>query len=449
MASRPRSAAPAGVLTRTAPVIGVCLSLGLLAGTPLAHAAVPPARAAAPVPVTVLNGDFAQPAFTAAYTGVNPYAWSVGSTAGTGTTTGVYRWNAATSGHPDGLTAASLRFPNAAHGLKQRLRGVRSGARVTVTYDESPGVINTCTAAALAEGQTYTIEGEGGPLTSGTTLPTTEKLPSNYWKPAWRTNVTYSFTANANEPLITFTSSVPNAQNASGNCGPMITNVRATQEPPPVDKTIPAGALPASEAFMGNDRRSTTADAVAYCNGAVNRCTFTAEEDYSFSYYAPARVAAETYLNCTRNTLNRIRPVSTANRSYGDLPAVAGLPGSGTGAPTNMAQQYTRGTGLSPAWSTSQERSVTEIVQPAEVSWIETQAGRRRTEGWFTATTKAADPNNDWRIHTVLDHPSTDLSDRIYQRTGPLTASEKQRCQSDRPNAPTPVGATSPAGAEG
>ncbi|MFD7783942.1 hypothetical protein ACFV4Q_12720, partial [Streptomyces nojiriensis] len=146
--------------------------------------------------------------------------------------------------------------------------------------------------------------------------------------------------------------------------GPLITNVRVTQEPPPVDKTIPAGALPASEAFYGNDRR-TAADAVAYCNGAANRCTFTAEEDYSFSYYAPARVAAETYLNCTRNTLNRTRPVTTANRSYGDLPAAAGLPGSGTGAPTNMAQQYTQGTGLAPAWNTTQERSVNEIVQPA------------------------------------------------------------------------------------
>ncbi|MFE1829106.1 hypothetical protein [Streptomyces yangpuensis] len=113
-----------------------------------------------------------------------------------------------------------------------------------------------------------------------------------------------------------------------------------------------------------------------------------------------------------------------------------------------MAQQYTQGTGLAPAWNATQERPVTEIVQPAEVSWIETQAARRRAEGWFDTTTKATDPNYDWRLHTVIDHPSTDLSDRIYQRTGPLTASEKQRCQADRPNATTPVGANSPAGAE-
>ncbi|MEV7526517.1 hypothetical protein [Streptomyces sp. NPDC091371] len=426
----------------------MCLSLGLLAGAPLAQAAASSAVAAAPVPVTVLNGDFAEPAFTGVNTGVNPYAWSVGSTAGAGTTASVWRWDAATGGHPASLTAAMLRLPNeATHGLKQRLRGVRSGARVTVTYDESPSVSNGCTPAALAQGQTYSVQGEGGALTSRTTLPTTERLPTNFWKSAWRTGVALTFTAGANEPLLTFTSAVPAAQNNNGNCGPLITNVRATQEPPPVDKAIPAGALPASEGFLGNDRR-TTADAVSYCNGTVNRCTFTAEEDYSFSYYAPAPVAAETYLNCTRNTLNRLRPVSTANRSYGDLPAAAGLPGSGTAAPTNMAQQYTQGTGLSPAWTTTQDRSVTEIVQPAEASWIETQAGRRRTEGWFTATTKATDPNSDWRLHTVLDHPSTDLSDRIYQRTGPLSASEKQRCQSDRPNAPTPLGATSPAGAE-
>ncbi|MCC0100295.1 hypothetical protein K7B10_37070 [Streptomyces flavotricini] len=180
----------------------------------------------------------------------------------------------------------------------------------------------------------------------------------------------------------------------------------------------------------------------------MNRCTFTAEENYSFSYCAPARAPAETYSTCTRNTLNRTRPVSTANRSYGDLPAAAGLPGSGTGAPSNMGQQYGQGTGPAPAWNTTQQRPVTEIVQPAEASWIETQAGRRRTEGRFDATTKATDPHYDWRLHTVIDHPSTDLSDRIYQRAGPLTASEKLRCQSDRPSATTPVGANAPAGAE-
>ncbi|MFD6885290.1 hypothetical protein [Streptomyces sp. NPDC059957] len=452
MESRPRPAGPArtAILARTAPVIGLGLCLGLLGSTTAAQAsvAVPSARAAAPVPVTVLNGDFAGPAFTTFNTGTNPYAWSVGSTAGPGTTGGVWRWSAANGAHPGGLTSAMLRLPSeATHGLKQRLRGVRKGAQVTITYDESPSVGSACTAAALEQGQTYSLRGEGGSWAGRTTLPTTEKLSTGFWKPAWRTGVTLAFTAGANEPLLTFVSGVPAAQNANGACGPLITNVRATQEAPPVDKTIPAGALPASEAFLGNDRR-TAADAVAYCNGAANRCAFTAEEDYSFSYYAPARVAAETYLNCTRNTLNRTRPVSPADRSYGDLPAAAGLPGSGTGAPTNMAQQYTQGTGLSPAWTTTQTRNVTEIVQPAEASWIETQAGRRRTEGWFTATVKATDPNNDWRLHTVIDHPATDLSDRIYQRTGPLTASEKQRCQSDRPNAPTPVGATAPAGSE-
>ncbi|MFD8019736.1 hypothetical protein ACFV6G_04830 [Streptomyces lavendulae] len=456
MKTRQSAAGPArATLTRTAPAIGLSLGLSLGLGFALpggataAHAsAVPPARAAAPVPVTVLNGDFAQPAFTGVNTSANPYAWSVGSTSGTGTTGGVWRWNAATGGHPGGLTAAMLRLPGeASYGLKQRLRAVRSGAQVTVTYDESPSVSNSCTAAALENGQTYTVQGEGGPLTSQTTLPTTEKLPTNYWKPAWRTGVTLTFTAVADEPLLTFTSTVPAAQNASGNCGPLVTNVRVTQEPPPVDKTIPVGALPASEAFYGNDRR-TAADAVAYCNGAANRCAFTAESDYSFSYYAPARVAAETFFNCTRNTLNRTRPVSTANRSYGDLPAAAGLPGSGTGTPTNMAQQYGQGTGLNPAWNTTQTHNLNEIVQPAEASWIETQGARQRTEGWFQATTQATDPNYDWRLHTVIDHPSTSLSDRIYQRTGPLTASEKQRCQSDRPSAPTPIGATTPAGAE-
>ncbi|WP_066370243.1 hypothetical protein [Herbidospora mongoliensis] len=86
-----------------------------------------------------------------------------------------------------------------------------------------------------------------------------------------------------------------------------------------------------------------------------------------------------------------------------------------------------------------------DLLGGIEVSWIETQTGRRRTEGWFV-TTPPADPHNEWRLYTVIDHPATELSDRIYQRTGPMTSSEKQRCRSDRPTTSTPVGADTPAG---
>ena len=237
---------------------------------------------------------------------------------------------------------------------------------------------------------------------------------------------------------------MPAGTNANGNCGPMIANLRAVQTPPPVDKTIPKTALPPSQAFYGNDSRPVT-EAVNYCNSTPGRCTFTPDKPYSYAYYEPAQVNSGTYINCTRNALTRTRPITVSARSYGDLPASAGLPGGGTSA-SNMAQQFTAGSATNPPWTTNAVDNVTEILQPSEASWIETQAGRRRTEGWFASNPTPADPNTEWRLYTVLDYPSTELSDRVYQRTGPMTPSEKQRCQSDRPTASTPVGASAPAG---
>ncbi|WP_424533358.1 hypothetical protein ACOZ38_23675 [Sphaerisporangium viridialbum] len=400
---------------------------------------------AAPQPVAVINGDFALPAFTGS--DVNWSAvrgWSVGSTNGAGTASGVGRYSSTASGHPDGKAAVMLRIPAPAYAFKQRLRGVRAGAQVSVTFDDSPSVATVCTPASLATGQPYTVEGAGGPVSDRTTAPDPDKKAGVLGKGVWRLGQTYTFTAGENEPLITFTSQVPQTgANAGAACGPLIADVRAVQIPPPVDKTIPKTALPPSEAFYGNDRRPV-ADMVNYCAGALGRCLFTPDKAYSYAYYEPAQLNSDTYINCTRNTLNRTRPVDFGGRSYGDLPANAGLPGSGTTVSV-MAQQFTAGTGRAPDWAPSTTRTVTEIVQPAEASWIETQAGRRRTEGWFTMNPAPADPNAEWRLYTVLDYPTTELSDRVYQRTGPMTPSEKQRCQSDRPAAPAPVGAGTPA----
>ncbi|MER5317765.1 hypothetical protein [Streptosporangium roseum] len=55
--------------------------------------------------------------------------------------------------------------------FKQRLRGVRAGAQVTVTFDDSPSVAAACTPAALAQGQAYTVEGDGGQVSTRTTAP--------------------------------------------------------------------------------------------------------------------------------------------------------------------------------------------------------------------------------------------------------------------------------------
>ncbi|WP_327045147.1 hypothetical protein OG320_25935 [Microbispora sp. NBC_01189] len=434
--------------------IGLVSAAGLTAALCLGMpAAVQPAYAGAPgssdsagsTPVAVINGDFALPAFPAGGVNWGPVqGWSVGSTTGSGTAAGVGRYAGADSGHPDGKTAVMLRFPAAAYGFKQRLRGVRAGAQVTVTFDDSPGIAAACTPASVAQGQSYTVEGAGGEVSERTTAPDPDKKLNTLGKGVWRTGQTYTFTASEHEPLLTFTSKVPAPANAGGNCGPLIAGVRAVQVPPPVDKTVPKTALPPSQAFYGNDARPVT-EAVSYCNGAPGRCVFKPEKEYSYAYYEPAQVNGDTYINCTRNALTRTRPVTFTGRSYGDLPATAGLPGT-TGTPSNMAQQFAAGTATNPAWAAKSDHTVTEVLQPSEAAWIETQAGRRRTEGWFVSDPAPADPNTEWRLYTVLDYPATELSDRVYQRTGPMTASEKQRCQADRPTASTPVGMNIPAG---
>ncbi|GII87902.1 hypothetical protein Ssi03_58920 [Sphaerisporangium siamense] len=418
--------------------VAAVLGLGLCALTLPADA-----ERAAPVPVAVVNGDFALPAFTADPNWAAVQGWSVGSTNGSGTSSGVARYGP-NSGHPAGKAAVMLRFPLPAYAFKQRLRGVRPGAQVTVTFDDSPGVAAACTPGSVADGQSYTVEGTGGAASTRTTAPDPDKKAGTLGKGVWRTGQTYTFTAGEYEPLLTFTSQVPNSANAGGGCGPLIADVRATQAPPPVDKTIPKTALPPSLAFYGNDSRPV-ADAVNYCLGVVTRCVFTPAEEYSYSYYEPAQVNGDAYINCTRNELKRARPLTFGGRSYGDLPANAGLPPNGTTV-TNLAQQYVNGIGAAPDWTTTTTRNVTEVVQPSEASWIETQAGRRRTEGWFTSSPAPADPNTEWRLYTVLDHAATTLPDRVYQRTGPMTSAEKLRCRSDRPTAPTPVGAGDPAG---
>ncbi|MFJ7586903.1 hypothetical protein ACIQZO_05815 [Streptomyces sp. NPDC097617] len=429
-------------------VVALCLGLVALPAGPAF------AERATPEPVEVINGDLTLPAFTGtALNNANVSGWSVGSTNGAGTATGVYRFSGEASGHPDKKVAVMLRQNAAAHQFKQRLRGVRPGARVTVTFDDSPAVSIYCPARTVEQGQTYTVQGEGGTVQEELTEPDPDKEYNVLGSGVWRTGRTYTFTADQYEPLLTFASTVPatgwGAGNGTGtnngNCGAMIADIQAVQVPPPLDKTVRSNELPPSLAFKGNDK-VTVAQAVTECNRAAAHCAFTPEADYSFAYYEPARQTGEGYINCTRATLDRERPLKFSARSIGDLPAAAGLPPASTAAtPSNMNNQFTTGSGSSPAWSPSAVRTVKERISPGEVSWMETQTGRQRTEGWFTSDPTPADAHQDWRLYTVLDYPSPQLADRFYQRTGPLTAAEQARCRSNRPSAETPNDAGSPA----
>ncbi|MEV4251392.1 hypothetical protein AB0J63_49420 [Streptosporangium canum] len=423
-----------------ATVITGALCLGLSALTQPSHADAPGNE-----PV-VINGDFALPAIT----GSSPDSaavrgWSVGSTSGSGTPAGVQRYSATASGHPGGKVAVMLRLPVATHSFKQRLRNVRKGAQVTVTFDDSPSVASVCTPTALAQGQRYTVDGFGGQVLQQTTDRDPNKRVGAPGAGAWRIGQTYTFTAGEQDPLLTFTSQVPTADNAGGSCGPMIANVRVVQIPPSVDKSIPKNALPPSAAFLGNDRK-TVEEAVSYCIGASDRCVFTEETSHSYTYYEPPQINGETLINCTRNALDHTRPLTAASGSYGTLPASAGLPGTGPAA-SNMESQLNAGLKIPLVWKASANGSVKSIIQTAEVEWVENQGGRRRTEGRFASNpTTLTDPHSEWRLYAAFDSPSPELSTRFYERTGPMTISEEQRCQSDRPTASTPVGAGTPAG---
>ncbi|MBF9072658.1 hypothetical protein [Streptacidiphilus fuscans] len=442
---------------RRSAVATLCLGLAAVPACPAFAQHAPQEQQRRQADVALINGDFSLPAFTGSPSTANVAGWSVGSTSannGAGTSQGVWRYPGDKDGHPDKLTAVMLRQSGADYAFKQRLRGVRPGARVTVTFDDSPGVSIYCTTRTVEQGQTYTVQGEGGSSQNELTEPDPDKTWNVEGNGVWRTGRSYTFTADSYEPLLTFTSTVPAKPYAAANgtgtnggyCGPMIAGLKAVQVEPPVDKTIRSTDLPPSEAFKGNDARPVS-EAVTECARNAKQCTFTPLADYSFSYYAPAQQVDETYINCTRATLDRTRPLTFNSRTISDLPAAAGLPpADAKTAPSSMNQQFTTGTGSSPSWSPSTDRSVKEVVNPGEASWFEAQSGRQRTEGWFTSNPTPADPNQDWRIYTVLDYPSPQIADRLYQRTGPLTSAELARCRADRPSALTPNDQGAPAG---
>ncbi|MFI0985908.1 hypothetical protein [Streptomyces exfoliatus] len=416
----------------------------LLPVVPLAYAAqAAPASQAVPV----LNGDFAEPVMK----GDGP------TTVGIESWTGLnQRYSPTASGRSDSSHGVALQKDG--NTLQQRLRGVRAGARVTVSYEDSPAVSKECTGEQVVEGQPYTVGGSGGPVREVTTATDPDRTKGKPGTGRW-TARSYVFTASENEPLLTFTSKVTDSR-THVTCSPMIARIRAVEVPPALDKTVDKTALGTSEAYKGNERESTLHNAAAACNGE-NACTFRPDTRTSFRYYDRARVIGEAFVNCTRNTLEHSRLLSYAERghdsvsqTYADanlaLNEVARLPTSGVREEdekrvkerpmaTQFALAYEKGWQRPWQWFSSDQRTVVEKIQPGEVSWVEMQPSRERVEGWFVSK------KDDYRLHAVIDGPSRAVPDRLLQRTGPMSEAEKQRCTAARPMATTPVGADAPA----
>ncbi|MFB7861456.1 hypothetical protein [Streptomyces sp. NPDC056069] len=431
---------------RTLAAAGLLLPAAALGGW-TADAAEAPARAAAPQTVPVLNGDFADPVMK----GDGP------------TTVGLDFWDGqnqryspTASGRTDNAHGVALQKDG--NTLRQRLRGVRNGAQVTVSYEDSPAVSKECTGEQVADGQPYTVEASGGPVQAVTTAGDPDRVKGTPGKGRW-TKRSYVFTAAENEPLLTFTSKVTDTK-THVTCTPMIARIRAVETPPAVDKTVDKTALGTAEAYKGNEREKTLHNAAAACNGE-NACVFRPVPGMSFRYYDRSRVVGEAFVNCTRNTLEHTRVVAFSERSYdsisqtyaaAQLPLndVAKLPTSGDRAEDEkrikerpMSGQfslaYEQGWQRAWQWFGSDQRNVVERIQPGEVSWVELQPSRERVEGWFLGK------KDDYRLHAVIDGPSRAVPDRLLQRTGPMSEAEKQRCAADRPMTTTPVGATGPA----
>ncbi|MFI1978502.1 hypothetical protein [Streptomyces wedmorensis] len=430
----------------TLPALVVLGAAGLLPPlVPLSYAA--PAAAPAEQAVPVLNGDFADPVMK----GDGP------TTVGIDFWTGLnQRYSPAASGRTDASHGVALQKDG--NTLKQRLRGVRAGSRVTVTYEDSPAVSKECTGAEVVDGQPYEVTASGGPVQQVTTAGDPDRVKGTPGRGRW-TGRSYVFTAGENDPLLTFTSRVTDSR-THVTCSPMIARIRAVEVPPALDRTVDKTRLGTSEAYKGNDRESTLHNAAAACNGE-NACVFRPDARMSFRYYDKARVVGEAFVNCTRNTLEHSRLLAYAERSHDSiaqtyaeaglaLNEVARLPTSGDRVEDEkrarerpMAAQfalaYEKGWQRPWQWFSSDQRTVVERIQPGEVSWVELQPSRERVEGWFVSK------KDDYRLHAVIDGPSRAVPDRLLQRTGPMSEAEKQRCAAARPMTTTPVGASEPA----
>ncbi|MCD2463988.1 MULTISPECIES: hypothetical protein [unclassified Streptomyces] len=438
-------------MNRSVPALTVLGAAGLLLPlvplsslSPLSSLA---SAAAAEQAVPVLNGDFADPVMK----GDGP------TTVGIDHWTGLnQRYSPTASGRTDGSHGVALQKDG--NTLQQRLRGVRAGARVTVRYEDSPAVSKECTGEQVVAGQPYAVVASGGPVQELTTAGDPDRVKGTPGKGRW-TGRAYVFTASENDPLLTFSSRVTDSR-THVTCSPMIARIRAVEVPPAVDKTVSKTALGTSEAYKGNERESTLHNAAAACNGE-NACTFRPDTRTSFRYYDRARIVGEAFVNCTRNALEHSRLLSYSERAhdsisqtYADaglaLNEVARLPTSGDRTEDEkrlkerpMAAQfalaYEKVWQRPWQWFSSDQRTVVEKIQPGEVSWVEMQPSRERVEGWFVSK------KDDYRLHAVVDGPSRAVPDRLLQRTGPMSETEKQRCAAARPMTTTPVGADAPA----
>jgi hypothetical protein len=414
-----------------------CCTTALLGGS-LALTVPPPAAFAdQQVPAPIQNADLAVPELSEGVVKTKPpEQWSAEQT---------QLLAADVADHPDSLQAVTLNYINPGS-LTTRLWRVQKGSRVTVTWDDSPSTLKTCKPDDLTDGQNYTVS-VAEPATNEPqtyTTNSTEKGKSN-----WQRDRTYTFTAAENNPKITFTSE---ETRRASKCGPLLTGFSATQLPAPVPYDVHKTRLPMPQAYKRHDVLKPEL-ATADCNRGPNACRFEKDARYSYRYYDRPRTVGQVYINCTRNAITETRTVSWQEHPYDNLtqyyateldepltPDRARLDKSYQNVSEQIEAGFTRADGnprematTNPLlWEREEPRKLSVTVQPGEVSWIEVQPARERIAGTLV------NEKETQRLDITVDVPSGSLGDRFYQRTGPLSKVELNRCGDDRDNVRTP-----------
>lgn len=411
----------------------MCVGGAMALALPLAS----PVVAAGPITVPVVNGDFALADYTigapAAVDGTVTVGWD-----GAGKIYGP-----AVAQHPDGAKrqAANLNDGGGAKSLSSRMWGVHTGDNVTVTFDDSPSAWTACEQRFLNGGQPYSVQAAGSPVQNMKTNAGT------VGKVSWVLGRKYEFTATEDNPLLTFSAN-PTDTAGLTNCGPMLAKVAATKTTVPVKTDTKKDTLKLATAYLKNAKEDSINDAVTDCNAASNNCTYTAFPERTYPYYDKARVLGEVYINCTREDFQDVRNIiwdartyDSISQWYADRNLPLDPPDDITRSKDKIAFQVGRGveklTNAAVKLKRSTNRWIAPTILPGEASWIEVQDARRHVEGVFTNMR-----GNERHLYADFDIPSATHSDRLYQRTGPMSAVEEARCDAARNSAITPDNTT-------
>lgn len=375
--------------------------------------------APAPAPVAVINGNFSEPAFTADTDTSQVRGWTIRYP---------YRFSGTLSGHPTGprpfscATAPPTTTPSAS-GCAAYERAPMSPSPSTTASEEHPA-----TAPLNSSPRASPSPCRGRRHAPG--------VPHRPQRPGLASRPYVHLPGLSPRALLTFAST---RSTGSWNCGPLIARVRATDLPPPVDKSVLKERLPEPVAYIGNDAASpkTVAD---QCATGAQACVFRPDTEYSYRYYDLARTVGETYINCTRNTVQQDRPVAYGDQTLDSLSQRASI--------DRLTNPRTTCASSSPAAPPGAGRPPRNARSPKPSNPARRPGSRPRPRASAPKAGSSA-PQTTPTGSTACTSPSTallSLPDRIYQRTGPMTTAEKQRCRADRPSDTTPNGADTPAG---